>query len=192
MRDHGSVHIGVSGDAPHRRAVVAQVSTNITGPRFGPRVVVPAGMLLAATGLVWLTGIGAHTSYAAHVLPPLLVIGLGLGHVMPISFGAATAGVDAGDAGAASATVNTMQQVGCSIGTALLNTLATSAAAAYVEGHTPTKSLLAEAQLHSFTTAFWWSAGIFAFGAIATGLLFRGHGTATVDLQKHAETPAVA
>lgn len=171
--------------------VSAQVSTNVTGPRFGPRAVVPAGMLLASAGLVWLTGIGAHSSYAAHILPPLVVIGLGLGHVMPIAFGAATAGVDARDAGAASATVNTMQQVGGSIGTALLNTLATSAATAYVADHAPSKNLLAEAQLHSFTTAFWWSAGIFAFGAIVTGLLFRRHDAATGDLQKHAETPAV-
>ncbi|MFF1401222.1 MFS transporter [Streptomyces sp. NPDC058287] len=170
--------------------VSAQISTNFTGPRFGPRVVVPAGMLLASAGLVWLTGIDAHSSYVTNILPPLVVIGLGLGHVMPISFGAATAGVDARDAGAASATVNTMQQVGGSIGTALLNTLATSAAAAYVSDHAPSKSLLAEAQLHSFTTAFWWSAGIFAFGAIVTGLLFRRHDTTAADLQKHTETPA--
>ncbi|MFF0183685.1 hypothetical protein [Streptomyces sp. NPDC005244] len=42
--------------------VSAQISTNATGPRFGPRVLVPAGMLLASAGLVWLSGIGAHSS----------------------------------------------------------------------------------------------------------------------------------
>ncbi|WP_123666155.1 hypothetical protein [Actinocorallia herbida] len=130
-------------------------------------------MLVAADGLVWLTGIGLDTSYATHVLPPLIVIGLGLGHVMPPAVGTASADVAAADAGAASATVNTMQQVGGSIGTALLNTLATSAATAYVASHAPSPQTLAEARLQSFTTAFWWSAAIFATGA----LLYRPRGT---------------
>jgi hypothetical protein len=73
----------------------------------------------------------------------------------------------------ASALVNTMQQVGGSIGTALLNTLATAAATSYLAGKQPTPLVLAHAQLHSYITAFWWSAGIFAAGAIICGLLLR-------------------
>ncbi|GAB2857568.1 hypothetical protein GCM10022221_66450 [Actinocorallia aurea] len=153
--------------------VSAQIATNVTVPRLGPRAAVPVGMLIAAGGLVWLTGIGVGTSYSGHVLPQLVVIGLGLGHVMPPAIGTATAGVLAADAGAASATVNTMQQVGGSIGTALLNTLATGAATAYLESHAPGPQTIAQAQLQSFTTAFWWSAGIFAAGALLTAVLYQ-------------------
>ncbi|GAA3220665.1 MFS transporter [Actinocorallia longicatena] len=168
--------------------VSAQLSTNVTVPGLGTRVAVPAGMLLGAAGLVWLTRLGLHSGYVADVLPPLIVIGLGMGHVMPPAIGSATAGVDPDDTGAASATVNTMQQVGGSIGTALLNTLATSAAADYLAGHAPGPSTAAQARLHSFITAFWWSAGIFALGALATGLLFRNRDTAPQPDQ--AKTPA--
>ncbi|MFD3608271.1 DHA2 family efflux MFS transporter permease subunit [Streptomyces atroolivaceus] len=167
--------------------VSAQIATNVTVSRFGPRIAVPAGMAVAAAGMIWLTSIGLDTGYTSHVLPPLLVLGLGLGHVMPPALGAATARVAPSDAGAASAAVTTMQQIGGSIGTALLNTLAASAATSYLAGHTANKQALAEAQLHSFTTAFWWSAGIFAAGMLCTGLLYRPRlrGAAT-------EQPAVA
>ncbi|WP_433136850.1 MFS transporter [Actinomadura nitritigenes] len=161
--------------------VSAQTATNLTVQHLGQRLAVPAGMLAAAAGLVWLTTLDLHSGYAAHVLPPLLIIGLGMGHVMPPAIGGATAGVSAADAGAASATVNTMQQVGGSIGTALLNTLATSAAADYLKGRVPNPATLAEARLHSFTTAFWWSAGIFALGAVGTALLFRNRDTSNTQ-----------
>jgi predicted MFS family arabinose efflux permease len=153
--------------------VSAQLAVNLTVPRLGPKVAVPVGMALAAAGMVWLTGIGLTGDYAGEVLPPLLVLGLGLGHVMPPAFNQATARVAAGEAGAASATVNTMQQIGASIGTALLNTLATSAAAHYLRSHRPGPTVLAQAQLHSYTTAFWWCAAIFGLGLITTGALYR-------------------
>jgi hypothetical protein len=158
--------------------VSAQIATNLTVPKLGVRVAVPTGMVLAAVGMIWLTNIGLDTSYNTHVLPPLLVVGLGLGHVVPPSLGTATAGVGRDDAGAASAATNTMQQIGGSIGTALLNTIATSAASSYLEGRTPSRLVQAQAQLHSFTTAFWWGAGIFGLGAVCTALVYRS-GTAT-------------
>ncbi|MBY8338552.1 MFS transporter [Streptomyces spinosirectus] len=160
--------------------ISAQLATNLTVTKVGVRVAVPTGMALAAVGMVWLTNIGLDTSYNTHVLPPLLVIGLGLGHVVPPALGTATAGVGRDDAGAASAATNTMQQIGGSIGTALLNTIATSAVSSYLKGKVPSKSVLAQAQLHSYTTAFWWAAGIFGLGALCTGLLYRSrsHDTA--------------
>ena len=85
-----------------------------------------------------------------------------------------TLGVDEGDAGVASATVNTMQQIGGSMGTALLSTLAASAATSFAAGKAPSATLAAQAAVHGYVTAFWWSAGIFAVGAIACGLLLRG------------------
>jgi hypothetical protein len=87
--------------------------------------------------------------------------------------GTATLGVETEDAGVASAMVNTTQQIGGSIGTALLNSLAASAATSYLVGKKPTADVLAHAQLHSYTTAFWWSAGFFAVGAVICGLLLR-------------------
>jgi EmrB/QacA subfamily drug resistance transporter len=142
-------------------------------PRVGPRPLIAIGMLMAAGGMAWLTGIGLHSSYATTLLPPLLVIGLGIGLALAPASNAATLGITQDDAGVASAMVNTMQQIGGSIGTALLNTLATSAAAAYIVGKRPTPVVLANASLHSYTTAFWWSAGIFTAGAVISGLLLR-------------------
>jgi hypothetical protein len=75
------------------------------------------------------------------------------------------------DAGVASAMVNTMQQVGGSIGTALLSTLASSAVTSYASGHQPSPDVAAQAAVHGYTTAFWWAAGIFAVGSLLTSLL---------------------
>ncbi|WP_405589242.1 DHA2 family efflux MFS transporter permease subunit [Streptomyces sp. NBC_01190] len=153
--------------------VAAQLVTNIFLPKLGPRPIVPLGMLLAAGGMVWLTGLDLRSTYAAAVLPPLLLIGFGLGMVMPAAMSVATGGIGPEDAGVASAAVNTMQQVGGSIGTALLNTLAASAATSYLAGRSHTPAHLAQAQLHSYSTAYWWSAGLFAVGAVVTLLMFR-------------------
>jgi EmrB/QacA subfamily drug resistance transporter len=154
--------------------VSAQLSTTMLVPRFGPRPVVPAGFGLAAAGLVWMTALGLDSTYAANVLPPLIVIGIGLGAVMPAAMSLATAGVAADDAGVASAAVNAMQQIGGSIGTALINTLAASAATGYLVGKDPTNKLVqAEALIHSYSTAYWWSAGFFAAGLVLAALLYR-------------------
>ncbi|WP_338693579.1 MFS transporter [Streptomyces sp. Q6] len=154
--------------------VLAQLSTTVLVPRIGPKVIIPAGFALAAVGMVWLTGIGLDSSFATDVLPPLLVIGAGLGAVMPPAMSLATSGIAAEDAGVASATVNTMQQVGGSIGTALLSTLAASAATSFMAGRNPADKLTqAQATIESYTTAFWWSAAFFAAGAVLTFLLYR-------------------
>ncbi len=154
--------------------VSAQMVTNSLLPRFGPRPIVPLGMLLAAVGMAWMTSLDLSSTYAANVLPPLLVTGFGLGLVLPTGMSVATGGVDARDAGVASAAVNTMQQVGGSIGTALLNTLAATAATHYVAGHGTGPAALAQSQLHSYATAYWWSAGLFAVGAVLALVMYRG------------------
>ena len=91
-------------------------------------------MLIAAGGLISLTRIGIGTGYAGHVLPGLLLMGFGLGLVFASAMATATFGVEPHDAGVASAMVNTMQQVGGSIGTALLSTLAASAVTSQLAG----------------------------------------------------------
>jgi MFS family permease len=153
--------------------VTAQIATNVLIPRIGPKPVVPLGMGLAAGGMVLLTGLGMNSGYATSVLPALVITGLGLGLVMPPAMSLATDRIDPADAGVASATVNTMQQIGGSIGTALLNTLASSAATNYLVGRTASPTVLAQAQLHSYSTAYWWSAGFFVVGLLLTGVLYR-------------------
>ena len=151
---------------------VGIVSTRVL-PRTGPRPLVPAGLLIAALGMVLLTRLGVDTAYATHVLPSLILIGVGFGLTVAPSFATATYGVPARDSGVASAMVNTSQQVGGSIGTALLSTLAAAAATDYVTDLGPAPDVLRQAAVEGYTTAFWWAAAIFAVGALVCGGLLR-------------------
>jgi EmrB/QacA subfamily drug resistance transporter len=172
--------------------LAAQLSTNIFVPRFGPKVMVPTGMILAMIGMILLTRLNLDSSYAANVLPALMVMGFGMGTIMPASMQTATLGVDRAFAGVASAMVNTSQQVGGSIGVALLNTLAATAATDYLASHTPaTAEVAANAAIASYATAYWWGAGFFALGAVVSALLFRRRGQG-LSLSHHAAPAADA
>jgi len=151
--------------------VAATVSSSLLIPRVGPKPLVAAGMAISAAGMVWLTWLDLDSTYTGHVLPPLLVLGIGFGLIMATAMSVGTLGIHADDAGVASATVNTSQQIGGSIGTALLNTLAASAAADYLATRQPSPEAIAQSMLESYHTAFWWSAAFFAVGAIVCGLL---------------------
>lgn len=131
------------------------------------------GMVLAAAGMVLFTQLSDHSTYAAHVLPGLILVGMGLGFTMAPAMNTATRGVSTADAGVASETVDTMQQVGGSLGTALFSTLSASAAGSYLAGRQPGAGVVAQATVHGYTVAFWCAAGIFAAGAIVCGLLLR-------------------
>jgi hypothetical protein len=148
------------------------VSSGALMPRIGPRPLVPAGLLAASGGLVLLaTQLGLHTSYASQILPALVLTGIGLGLVFGCAISAATYGTDRADAGVASALVNTNQQVGGSIGTALLNTLAASALTSYLVTHGRSPLALAQAAVHSYTVGFWVSAAILAGSAVVCALV---------------------
>jgi EmrB/QacA subfamily drug resistance transporter len=162
--------------------VSANLSNVVLLPRVGPKPLVPAGMLLSAASLVWLTQIGAGSGYTAAVLGPLLVAGLGFGFTIAPSMNTGTFGVAPQDAGVASATLNTGQQIGGSIGTALLNTIFASAVAHYLASHLSpatlvhghaAPSLTARSLIHGYTTGFWVAAAIFGAGAVICGTLFR-------------------
>jgi EmrB/QacA subfamily drug resistance transporter len=160
--------------------VVASIASTVLVTRYSARVLIPAGMVISAVGMYLLTNIGLTTSYSAHVLPSTILLGIGLGLTFAPGFNLSTLGVDASDSGVASATVNTMQQVGGSVGTALLNTIAATAAAGYASSHLAAAStpkgaalLQANAAIHSYTTAFWWAAAIFLVGAALTALVLR-------------------
>jgi len=156
--------------------VMANVGNIVLMPRFGPKPLVTIGLLCNAAGMACLTRIGVHSGYVSALLGPLVVTGFGSGLIFSAAANTGTFGVAPRDAGIASASVNTGQQLGGAIGTALLNTIAASAATSYLVGHRhgrPSPLLVHLALIHSYTTVFWWCAGIFAAGAVICGLLLR-------------------
>jgi EmrB/QacA subfamily drug resistance transporter len=155
-------------------------------PRFGPRPVVAGGMVLSAAAMLLLSGVAVDSSYASDVLPGLLLLGLGLGLVFGPAMDTATRGVEGEDAGVASALVNTGQQIGGSIGTALLSTLAASATGAYASSHQAAADVAAQSAVHGYTVAFTWSAAVFAVGAVMAWFMMPG-GAPDVALDADAE-----
>jgi EmrB/QacA subfamily drug resistance transporter len=171
-------------------ATMAQVSNRILLPRFGPKPIVPIGLLMSAAALFGLHLVGLHSSYVSHVLPYLIVLGFGFGLSVAPSFSTGTLGLAPQDAGVGSATLNTAQQVGGSIGTALLNTLAAGAAAAYLVGRAVNPASLEAAALHSYTTAFLWSSLIFVAGAVVAGLVLKRGGLTSLAPEYRITTAA--
>ena len=113
-------------------------STQITArlaPRVPPRALVIPGLLLVACGLLLLSTLTPNSDYASRALPALLLFGLGTGASMPTCMSLATRTADARDAGIASAFANTSQQIGGSLGAAVLNTISVTAAAGYLANH---------------------------------------------------------
>ncbi|MDT0448788.1 MFS transporter [Streptomyces hesseae] len=160
-------------------AFLPMIAMMITGStQIGTRLMtrVPArwlmgpGFLLAAAGMVLLTQIDLDTSYATVVLPGLMMMGLGMGTAFMPAMSLATHGVQPRDAGVASAMVNTSQQVGGAIGTALLNTIAASATTDYFKSHmagaTNQKVLTFQSMVHGYSTAVWWAVGILSLSAL--------------------------
>ncbi|BCJ45287.1 MFS transporter [Actinoplanes ianthinogenes] len=169
--------------------LTATTAGSILAPKVGPRPLVPVGALVAAGGMLFLTRLQLDSTYAGGVLPGLIIIGLGLGLVFAPTQNAATSGVEHRDAGVASAMINTVQQIGGSIGTALLSSFAASAATDYLKGKDPSSKLAqAQAALESYHTVFWWSAGFFVLAAVVAAVLFR---TGPLDVDPDAP-PAMA
>jgi hypothetical protein len=155
--------------------VGASVSGAAFMPRFGPRPLIPLGSGIAAIGMAMLTGIGTGTTYASGILPALLLLGLGLGFVFGPAQNAATSGAGGVDAGVASALVNTTQQIGGSIGTAVFSAVAAATTTRYLREHAEQSQAAAitGATLASYQVVFWIAAGVFLAGAIVAALLFR-------------------
>src|SRR6202012_2556787 len=151
--------------------VAANFVSNRGLERFGPKVVVPAGMILAGAAAGWLTGLGVHGGYGTRVAPALVFLGLGTGAIVTTAFSLGPAGARPADSGVAAALVNSSNQVGGSLGAALLNTIAATAAASYLTHHRPRVSLAA-ATVHGDVTAFTFLAILFGVGTVAAALLF--------------------
>jgi predicted MFS family arabinose efflux permease len=135
-------------------------------PKIGPRPLMVPGLLLSAVGLLFLTRITPETSYLTHVLPVLPVISFGLGLVFIPTSSTSLHGIGNQDAGVASALINTSQQVGGSLGTALLNTVAATSTASFIANHPELgPKLINVAMVHGFTIAFKCGAALLVVGA---------------------------
>jgi MFS family permease len=177
-------------------ALASNLATIVLMPRFGPKPLVACGMLTAAGAMAWLAQLGPHTGYAAGVLGPLILAALGVGLVFAPSISTGTFGVAPQDAGVASATVTVGQQLGASLGTSLLNTIFAGAVASYLAANLASarvigrQALTAVALAHGYDTAFWWTAGIFAAGAVTAGALLRPGPLAPAGTESHARADA--
>jgi EmrB/QacA subfamily drug resistance transporter len=146
--------------------------------RTGARPLVMTGMTLGTIAMLLFTQLTPHAAYMTHVLPALLLTGVGMGSIFAPAFSTATLGVNNSDAGIASAMVNTSQQVGGSVGTALLSTIFASSAAGFVADHAHTASLATAATIHGYTTAFAWAAALFAVGLLVATVVLPRDGAA--------------
>ena len=151
--------------------ISSNLSSIVRLARLGPRVLVATGMLLGAGGMAYLTQVTVTSSYASAVLPALLVLGLGFGMIFAPAINTATFGVARQDSGVASALVNTMQQVGGSIGTSALSTFALTATASYLVARHTSPLAPAIAATHGYTVAFTLSAALLGLGFILTIVL---------------------
>jgi MFS family permease len=137
----------------------------------GVRPLVITGMSLGLIAMLLLTRLTPSSTYASNILPALIILGVGVGCIFAPAFSTATLGVATHEAGIASAMVNTSQQIGGSVGTALLSTLFASAAAGYAAGHAHVAGLAGAALVYGYATAFWWASGIFAVGLLLALLI---------------------
>lgn len=140
-------------------------------PRTGPRVLMMTGLVLAGLGLLWFTRLHPGVSYLSLVLPAELIVSVGMGMTFVPMSSTALIGVDPGDAGVASALVNTTQQVGSSLGTALLNTVAATATASFLAAHARAPGELGRAVVHGYTAGFWLSALLILAAATVAALV---------------------
>ncbi len=138
-------------------------------PRIGPRPLMVGGSLAAAVGMFLFAQITVEGSYLSHVLPAQIVMSVGLGLAFVALSSTALIGVDDQDAGVASALVNTTQQIGGSLGTALLNTLAATATVSYITVHGAGQT--AEGVVHGYTVAFAWGLGALILAAVLSLVL---------------------
>jgi EmrB/QacA subfamily drug resistance transporter len=173
--------------------VAPNVQTRVL-PRVGVRPIVMTGMALGALSmLLFFTQLTPTSTYAGTVLPGLLMIGIGMPCIFAPSFATATLGVDRYEAGVASAMVNTSQQVGGAVGTAVLSTIFAHAASSYASGHAGAPGLASAASVHGYTTAFYVSTGMFIAGLlVAAFVLPRRVGPAAAPSPQATAVPAAA
>lgn len=153
-------------------------------PRTGPRALMMFGLVAATAGLVLFTRVHVASPYLTLLLPAEVIVSLGMGMTFVPMSSTALYGVEPRDSGVASALANTTQQVGSSLGTALLNTVAASATASFIAGHSHLSHLAQIAPVHGYTTGFAVSAALLLGAAVTAAALIR---TRRADLPQVSE-----
>jgi EmrB/QacA subfamily drug resistance transporter len=168
--DTGFAFLPFAGTLIVMAGVVAQLL-----PRVGPRPLMVTGLGLAVAGMLLLLRIDLDSSYLVDIMPAQLIMGIGMSLVFIPASATALSGVHPDDSGVASATLNTAQQIGGSIGTALLTTVYVDAAddfrlanAAAREFGTPA---FLQAEISGYHHAFAWGAGLLAVALLVAAVL---------------------
>ncbi|RKR93089.1 EmrB/QacA subfamily drug resistance transporter [Micromonospora pisi] len=151
--------------------------------RIAPRPIMVGGYLVTGIGVALLALLDVDSSFL-QIAVAEAVVGLGIGTAFMPAMSIATHGVEAKDAGVASAMISSSQQVGGSIGTALLNTIATSSAAGYLASHTGQARLQSHALVHGYSVAYWLAVGFLAAAALVSAI------AVNAGAPKHAPVPA--
>ena len=162
-------------------------------PKVGPRPLVIPGLVMAIVGMLLLTNIDVNTSYWLHLLPAMVIMSVGLAAVfIPVS-STALIGVGHHDAGVASAVLNSSQQIGGSLGTALLNTVFASGVTAYLVSHVHSpaeaQQLVPSALIHGYHVAFLWGA-VLLTAALVVAVVFINAKKEDVPSQPGVTAPA--
>jgi predicted MFS family arabinose efflux permease len=140
-------------------------------PHVPARALMVPGLLAAAAGMALLTQLQVGSDFVSHILPAEVLLGAGIACVMVPAFSTGTLGVDPREAGVAAATVNTASQIGASIGTALLNTIAASATVAYFSVHGLGSAGRAAGLVHGYSVATAWGTGVFILAAVIVAVM---------------------
>jgi MFS family permease len=124
--------------------------------RVGFKPILMIAPLISCAGLLMLAHVPVHGGYLTHILPGLVVMGLGLGATFVSLLGAATAGVPGRLSGLASGLVNTSQQIGGALGLAVLSGIAASSTTKYLENsHPVTHQTAVAATVHGFQNGYY-------------------------------------
>ncbi|MEP6667369.1 MAG: MFS transporter, partial [Nocardioidaceae bacterium] len=142
-------------------------------PHVQPKTLIVPGLLVAAAGLALLTQLDAASGYVSVILPAQVLLGLGMGCVFTPAISIATSDIDHRDAGIAAAVANTAMQIGGSVGTAVLNTVAITATAAYVSAHAATAAVARDALVHGYAAATTWAAVLLGVVAAVIAVMIR-------------------
>jgi EmrB/QacA subfamily drug resistance transporter len=169
--------------------IVTAVAGSALLPRIGPRVMMTAGGILATGAMVWLTQLRIDSSYPAFILPAFIIMAVGMALVFVPLGNTSLTGVSDHDAGVASAMVNTTQQVGASLGVALLNTVFTNATTSYLATHGPAGAPFAA--VHGYNVAFTVSAVLLAASAVAVFALIRNSRQPEPTTPEPVDTPTL-